>query len=87
MSHFLLPSIPYNNNLTDAICSTYCDIDTEEISINKTLCKYLNNVKAEIDSRQIEWDKYKKYTNPYEFIHSIIPNSKQAVCRLKPLSR
>ena len=87
MSHFLLPSIPYNNNLTDAICSTYCDIDTEEISINKTLCKYLNNVKAEIDSRQIEWDKYKKYTNPYEFIHSIIPNSKQSVCRLKPLSR
>lgn len=87
MSHFLLPSIPYNNNLTDAICSTYCDIDMEEISINKTLCKYLNNVKAEIDSRQIEWDKYKKYTNPYEFIHSIIPNSKQAVCRLKPLSR
>ena len=87
MRHFLLPSIPYNNNLTDAICSTYCDIDMEEISINKTLCKYLNNVKAEIDSRQIEWDKYKKYTNPYEFIHSIIPNSKQAVCRLKPLSR
>ena len=87
MSHFLLPSIPYNNNLTDAICSTYCDIDMEEISINKTLCKYLNNVKAEIDSRQIEWDKYKKYTNPYEFIHSIIPNSKQSVCRLKPLSR
>ena len=87
MSHFLLPSIPYNNNLTNAICSTYCDIDTEEISINKTLCKYLNNVKAEIDSRQIEWDKYKKYTNPYEFIHSIIPNSKQSVCRLKPLSR
>ena len=87
MSHFLLPSIPYNNNLTDAICSTYCDIGMEEISINKTLCKYLNNVKAEIDSRQIEWDKYKKYTNPYEFIHSIIPNSKQSVCRLKPLSR
>ena len=87
MSHFLLPSIPYNNNLTDVIRSTYCDIETEAILINKTLCRYLNNVKAEIDSRQVEWDKYKKYTNPYEFIHSNVPNSKQAVCRLKPLSR
>ena len=87
MSHFLLPSVPYNNNLTDVICSTYCDIETEAILINKTLCRYLNNVKAEIDSRQVEWDKYKKYTNPYEFIHSNVPNSKQAVCRLKPLSR
>ena len=87
MSYFLLPSIPFNDNLTGAICSTYCDIDTKEISINKTLCKYLNNIKAEIDSRQVDWDKYKKYTNPYEFIHSVVPNSKQAVCRLKPLSR
>ena len=87
MSHFLLPSIPYNDGLPGVICSAYCDIETEEIFINKTLCGYLNNIKAEIDSRQVEWDKYKKYTNPYEFIHSIVPNSKQAVCRLKPLSR
>ena len=32
-------------------------------------------------------DKYKKYTNPYEYIHSIIPNSKQAISTLKPISR
>jgi len=87
MSHFLLPSIPYNDGLKNVIQSTYYTDDTEEVSINRTLCGYLNNIKAEIDSRQTEWDKYKKYTNPYEFIHSMVPNSKQAVCRLKPLSR
>ena len=69
MSHFLLPSVPYNNGLPDAVCSAYCDIETEEISINKTLCGYLNNIKAEIDSRQTEWNKYKKYTNSYGIIH------------------
>ena len=40
-----------------------------------------------IDRRQDEWDRFKKFTNPYEYIHTPVPNSKQAVCRLKPLSR
>ena len=57
------------------------------IMINKTLFCYLKNVKTKIDKCQHEWDKYKKYTNPHEYIHSIIPNTKQSVCSLKPLSR
>ena len=87
MSYFLLPSVPYNNKLMNSIHGRHIVDETDEVSINKTLCRYLNNIKAEIDSRQAEWDKYKKYTNPYEFIHSMVPSSKQAVCRLKPLSR
>ena len=35
----------------------------------------------------MSWDKYKKYTNPYEFIHTVVPNTKQSVCIYKPLSR
>ena len=57
------------------------------IIINKTLFGYLKKVKTKIDKCQNEWDKYKKYTNPHEYIHSIIPNTKQSVCSLKPLSR
>jgi 23S rRNA U2552 (ribose-2'-O)-methylase RlmE/FtsJ len=57
------------------------------IIINKTLFGYLKNVKTKIDRCQHDWDKYKKYTNPHEYIHSIIPNTKQSVCSLKPLSR
>ena len=57
------------------------------ILINKTLYKYLSVVKEQIDCRLEAWDKYKKCTNPYEYIHSIIPNTKQAVSLLKPISR
>jgi 23S rRNA U2552 (ribose-2'-O)-methylase RlmE/FtsJ len=59
----------------------------DEILINKTLYKYLSFIKEQIDCRIDEWDKYKKYTNPYEYIHSLIPNTKQAIATLKPISR
>jgi len=55
--------------------------------INKTLYKYLSFVKEQIDARLEQWDKYKKCTNPYEYIHTIIPNTKQSVSTLKPISR
>ena len=29
----------------------------------------------------------KKYTNPYEYIHTIVPGYKTSICRYKPLSR
>ena len=87
MSCFSLPFVSQKDNLIQYINPTY----TTELNvipvINKTLSMYLNKVKTEIDNRQTEWDKYKKYTNPYEYIHTAVPNSQQSVCRLKPLSR
>jgi len=44
-------------------------------------------MKKQIDNYTISWDIYKKYTNPYEYIQTIIPYTKLAVCKLKPLSR
>ena len=58
-----------------------------DILINKTLYKYLSFIKEQIDCRLEQWDKYKKCTNPYEYIHSVIPNTKQAISTLKPISR
>jgi len=55
--------------------------------INKTLSKYLNQVKGQIDKHSDEWDNIKKYTNPYEYIHTSYPNSKYPISKLKPLSR
>lgn len=92
MSFFLLPHI--NNNISymlEKIKMTWEDSNEDDsmpnIIINKTLFNYLKKVKTQIDSCPNEWDKYKKYTNPHEYIHSIIPNTKQSVCSLKPLSR
>jgi 23S rRNA U2552 (ribose-2'-O)-methylase RlmE/FtsJ len=59
----------------------------QKFIINKTLQKYLNKLKAQIDECESAWDKYKKYTNPYEFIHTTVPNARNAICQYKPLSR
>jgi hypothetical protein len=72
--------------------ASVADTDTDpiignDILINKTLYKYLSFVKEQIDCRLEQWDKYKKCTNPYEYIHSVIPNTKQAISTLKPISR
>ena len=86
MSYFLLPSIPYNKDIVNLISQTYTNNDNN-IIINKTLSRYLSKIKGQIDSKQHEWDKYKKYTNPYEYIHTVIPGSKYSICKTKPLSR
>ena len=83
MSYFLLPNI-INPLLIDNL-----EIKTHsnDIIISKSLAKYLNSMKGQIDNYINEWDIYKKYTNTYEYIHTAIPFSKLSVCKLKPLSR
>ena len=54
---------------------------------NKTLLKYLNKIKKSIDKHSEDWDNIKKYTNPYEYIHTNYPNSKHPISKLKPISR
>ena len=92
MSFCILPTIHNNINIHKHIkfdtSSNVCDnIVDGEIVINKTLYKYLSGVKDQIDCRLEQWDKFKKYTNPYEYIHSIIPNTKQSIATIKPISR
>ena len=29
----------------------------------------------------------KKYVNPYEYIHTVVPGCKTSVCKIKPVSR
>lgn len=87
MSYFLLPSIPYNPELHNLIKQSYNDDGANSIVINKTLSDYLYKIKCQIDTKQHEWDRYKKYTNPYEYIHTVIPGSKYSICKTKPLSR
>jgi 23S rRNA U2552 (ribose-2'-O)-methylase RlmE/FtsJ len=44
-------------------------------------------MKEKITSKEKQWDIYKKYTNPYEYIHTTSPFKKKAVSKHKPLSR
>ena len=87
MSYFLLP------NIIDILSVEKLEIfvnnsnENSNIVISKSLSKYLNSMKGQIDNYANDWDLYKKYTNTYEYIHTCIPFTKIPVCKLKPLSR
>jgi len=82
MSYYLLPEI--HSNIDKLQFKSNKD---ESLFVSLTLNSYLNNIKKQIDENSDNWDFMKRYTNPHEFIHSIIPNNKVSVSRLKPLSR
>jgi 23S rRNA U2552 (ribose-2'-O)-methylase RlmE/FtsJ len=54
--------------------------------INNSLYIHLKKSKELINNNSKLWDNYKKYTNPYEFIHTNYDNNSY-ISKLKPLSR
>lgn len=89
MSYYVLPSMNIDiepNNLKICINNKKND---EEIPtfINQSTLFYLNRIKSKINQHIELWDNMKKYTNPYEFIHTIIPDIKYSVSKYKPISR
>ena len=87
MSYFMLPKL-INPKLISNIHLTFIENEEDLYRLSPSLNNYLNNIKKKIDNVINEWDIYKRYTNPYEYIHSIISNShKTNVSKLKPLSR
>jgi 23S rRNA U2552 (ribose-2'-O)-methylase RlmE/FtsJ len=64
-----------------------CNDELPQPYISTSLSHYLNDIKSKINHHEKEWNSYKKYTNPYEYIHTLIPNKKKCVSKYKPLSR
>jgi 23S rRNA U2552 (ribose-2'-O)-methylase RlmE/FtsJ len=86
MTYYILPQIEYNikdSNLKLTILPSDSDICQKEYSLKK----YLSKIKGLIDKHINDWDVIKKYTNPYEFIHTTIPGQKVSVSKYKPISR
>lgn len=77
------------------ISKKYVDINpefslgaTSPVLVSKSLRRYLSKLKDNIDEVQKDWDVYKKYTNPYECLHShSFGQSSQPVCTMRPISR
>ncbi len=82
MSYFLLPEIHDNINNINIQSN-----EADNLHVSLTLNNYLNKAKKQIDENYDSWDYMKRYTNPYEFIHTIVPNTKVSVSKMKPLSR
>ena len=85
MTYFTLPQIEYDirpSNLK-LVCKEITNDKKKVISLKK----YLNKIKGLIDKHLTHWDNMKKFTNPYEFIHTNIPNTKNSISKIKPISR
>ena len=83
MTFFVLPTV---SNILD-LSLLKIQEGKQYVYISATLQKYLADVKEKIDKYPIEWDIYKKLTNPYEYIQTPMPNENQSVSSVKPLSR
>ena len=88
MTFYLLPRL--HNDFYKHISIEFYEENAEEKikpAISESLASYLYNMKENITFREKQWDTYKKYTNPYEYIHTIIPYKKRSVSKYNPLSR
>ena len=85
MTYFLLPSS--FSKTYESIQYSMLDPSNSPIFISATLSNYLSTLKEKITTRERAWDIYKKYTNPYEYIHTPVPMKKKSVSKVKPISR
>jgi len=61
--------------------------DPPPVIVSNSLSSYLYEIKQKIDKQVKEWDVFKKYTNPYEYINTTVPFNKKCVSKNKYLSR
>ena len=90
MLYFLLHQIKYNikpKNLSVKIEVIDPNNNKPDSFVSKSLSKYLNITKHNISKCSSEWDTFKKYTNPYEFIHTTLPYTNTSISKYKPISR
>ena len=88
MLYFLLHQIKYilNSNNIKLKFEKYND-DSNSPYISKSLSIYLNKTKGDISNYLSNWDIIKRYTNPYEFIHTSLPQLNYSISKIKPISR
>jgi len=61
--------------------------DQQKVYVSSSIYTHLCDIKHQIEQYQDTWDNIKKFTNPYEYIHSNISGNKTNISKLRPLSR
>lgn len=61
--------------------------DEQKVYVSSSIYAHLCDIKQQIEKYQDTWDNIKKFTNPYEYIHSNISGNKTNISKLRPLSR
>ena len=91
-NHFLLPQIDiilgpggeYIPLEMNVICHAN---NNKDVYVSTSIYAHLCDIKHQIEQYQDTWDNIKKFTNPYEYIHSNITVNKTNISKLRPLSR
>lgn len=98
-NHFSLPQVGLNyDNITGNVIPIPITIATMDSGVNgigtgtgvyvsSSVYTHLCNIKQQIEKYQDAWDNIKKFTNPYEYIHTNISGNKTNISKLRPLSR
>ena len=84
MTSITISGFPTNTKINDLVEVTPGGCQT---LISRTFVEYLQTMKGRIGEAGEQWDRFKKYTNMYEFVHTQHPKLKTSVCQLAPLSR
>lgn len=71
-----------------SLISIEFEVDTNEIGQSSVLL-YLNDIKKnlEILKKNKNWDKYKEYINPYDYLFTPIPVKNYCISKYKPSSK
>jgi 23S rRNA U2552 (ribose-2'-O)-methylase RlmE/FtsJ len=90
-NYFLLPQVDIKmcengNYIPLDVMITHTN-DEQKVYVSSSIYAHLCDVKHQIEQYQDTWDNIKKYTNPYEYIHSNISGNKTNISKLRPLSR
>jgi 23S rRNA U2552 (ribose-2'-O)-methylase RlmE/FtsJ len=92
MLNFLLPRLPptlytHLRVSSDAPGPATGESEIDACAISPSLARFLCEIKAKIGEHGREWNVYKKYTNPYEFINTCVPTKRRCVAKHAALSR
>ena len=86
MSCFALPRFPYllkpNDIRPNGLHGT-----RDDPCVSESLRSFLDATKEHIEVDVNLWDTYKRYTNPYEYVHTVVPGTKSSVCKMSTVSR
>ena len=88
MTYLNLPNLNNSNLDFNIIYKSQVNSENNNFTIIcPSLYNYLIALKQVINNYSEYWDIVKKLTNPYEYIHTCVPNYKFSLCKYKPLSR
>ena len=81
----LLPIHIVHASQSEARAAVECKQD--RVYVSSSVYSHLCDIKQQIEKYQDAWDNIKKFTNPYEYIHTNISGNKTNISKLRPLSR